>query len=220
MRTAVDKNGVRHCITRFNNGAPIYRADGERGTPVYMLAKCGGYVRNDEVHWAPWEPDEGIAPDCDDCIRRRDLAELVGMHVLDARGEWVLRADERCSEDAMVACVRLDGVLYEFKEDPSDGYRSGLEYARVIEPEVVPAGALAVFPPVVVEARLCTNAEPSSTYRDASDEILYLVRESDGATIMTVGTDNLDDYYPSFVHRWSPEGFQPTWLQPQEDPNG
>jgi hypothetical protein len=88
----------------------------------------------------------------------------------------------------------LDGVIYIASEDPSDGYRSCLD--RVI---VSPSAEMTnTFPPIRVLAR---KKEPGS----CSDDTLELVDLVTGKVVMEVGTDNTDDYYPSFVSNFSPE---------------
>jgi hypothetical protein len=144
-----------------------------------------------------------------------NLADLAGTHVLSARGVFVSpdRA-EWADRDATVVVLRLDGVLYAFHEDPSDGYRSSLASVLVLQPGDIPSGALAVFDPMVVEARLCARITDWSSSRD---EVLYFVRESDDLVIAEVGTTNLDDYYPNFHHTWTPEGVRVDYLAPKED---
>jgi hypothetical protein len=144
-----------------------------------------------------------------------NLADLVGTHVLSGRGEFVSpdRA-EWADRDATVVVWRLNDVLYAFHEDPSDGYRSSLADVLIIQPEDIPGDAFAVFDPMVVEARLCTRVVDWSSSRD---EVLYLVRESDDLVIAEIGTTQIDDYYPSFHHTWTPEGVRAPYLAAKED---
>ena len=123
------------------------------------------------------------------------LTDLVGAHKLSG----VDRIEEKPQDDwsysiADVLRFELDGVTYGAVEDPSDGYRSSMAELRVYEGR--PAHT---FDPVRVEA-VMRDCE-SSRYRGGC-EILDLVYN--GEVILSVGTDNIDDYYPYFVARWDP----------------
>lgn len=135
-----------------------------------------------------------------------ELEALVGLHVLDGRGEYVATGggyDK--NEDALVTLLRLDGVVYCFAEDPQDGYRSCLGPVTVTDVHE----RLVAFPPMVVNARLRTFGR--SEFSDGAF-VLYLVNEQTGLVVMEVGTENIDDYYPSFLSHWTPEGYEPSWL--------
>lgn len=86
---------------------------------------------------------------------------------------------------------RLDGVVYEVLEDEEDGYRSSAKPLTAVHTK--PRN---VFPPVRVVSRLGAG--------DQSD-ILYLDDEFNSNVVLEVGTDNSDDYYPSFVASFHPQ---------------
>lgn len=83
----------------------------------------------------------------------------------------------------------------------------------------MPRSAFVAFDPVMVTLRIRT--EPAEPQPDSTqqDEVLYGLDERTRLVLFEIGTENIADYYPSFVHRWSPEGVSPKWLagRPPED---
>lgn len=90
---------------------------------------------------------------------------------------------------------RLDGKIYVGIEDPSDGYRSCLADIQVVSGPPIKNR----FPAVKVRAEYRSRNEYTSC------DILSLVDVENNEVVLEVGTDNNDDYYPSFVHWFSPE---------------
>jgi len=128
-----------------------------------------------------------------------ELASLVGDRVIDARADFVADAKNIHDEDAHVAVLRLDGVLYWFQENPSDGYRSMLGHIRIVEASELPPGALIEFERIAVDIK--ESAE------EAQDTIIGMTKS--GSVLFEIGTRNFDDYYPSFVSHWHPEVMVP-----------
>lgn len=127
------------------------------------------------------------------------LESLVGEHVLDAvdtSTESVKREYGDYYEDCEIIRFRLDGIVYTAIEDPSDGYRSCLE--RLFVSADAPVSN--VFPPIRVLARKKEREEYGG-----EPDVLELIDLVTGKTVMAVGTDNSDDYYPSFVGSFWPE---------------
>lgn len=127
------------------------------------------------------------------------LESLVGEHVLDAVDTFT--ESVKCEygdyyEDCEIIRFRLDGVVYTAIEDPSDGYRSCME--RLFVSGDMPVSN--VFPPIRVLARM----KEREAYGGEPD-VLELIDLVTGKTVMAVGTDNSDDYYPSFVSSFWPE---------------
>lgn len=124
------------------------------------------------------------------------LGSLVGEHVLDAVDESTEEI-ERWQRYESSNCLRfrLDGKVYAAIENPDDGYRSNLD-KLVHFPDAKMSN---VFPPVRVLGRLRTDTSYGSA------EVLQLLHVTNGEVILEVGTDNTDDYYPSFVASWCPE---------------
>jgi len=105
--------------------------------------------------------------------------------------------DSTYFEDASVIRFRLDGVVYTAVENPDDGYRSSMK-----------------------EIYIATNAKErkvnntfrghrvlakKKTQKGQSDDTLEFIDLLTGKVVLEVGTDNTDDYYPSFVSTFTPE---------------
>lgn len=43
--------------------------------------------------------------------------------------------------------------------------------------------------------------------------MLYGINERTGLCVFEVGTENIADYYPRFIERWDPIGYEPWWLE-------
>jgi hypothetical protein len=156
----------------------------------------------------------GVGEDCHHCHRLPtreqvmdiekipavDFESLVGEHELDAVDESIIQIKQwdwsDSLEDANVIRFRLDGKVYTAVEDPSDGYRSSMEKLFVSEDNDMKN----TFAPVKVLARIRTEYEYGGTA-----EVLQLLDMKNGKVILECGTDNTDDYYPSFVASWKPE---------------
>jgi len=116
-----------------------------------------------------------------------DLDDLVGEHklsgvdMLDEKGEY---------GSAAVINFVLDGKTHTAVEDPDDGYRSALDKVFVSDKKVVN-----MFKPVKV----------LGVRKTGHDDTIQFLDSKNGKLILEVGTDNNDDYYPSFVGNWTPE---------------
>lgn len=149
-----------------------------------------------------------------------DLASLAGLRVLDGRAEWVAKTDSTYHADAFCAAYRLDGRWHVFTEDPDDGYRSGLEHVQVLPADIQPPpDTIAMFEPMVICIRhimtsITTFGDNPMHYRSQHQhDVLRFSDESTDLVICEVGTVDLDDYYPSFVHTWNASGIEPTALR-------
>lgn len=126
------------------------------------------------------------------------LQDLVGEHELSGVDFGTLPEDHDAGrwEDANTMTFVLDGRGYCVIEDPSDGYRSSMR-------DIVEVSADAVknrFDPQRVLARYREKCE----YGGESD-ILELLDVKTGKVVLVAGTENSDDYYPSFVANFTPE---------------
>lgn len=133
-----------------------------------------------------------------------ELQDLVGNHTLDAvdfSSEQVKTWGDEF-EDCEVIRFRLDGKVYAATADPSDGYRSSMRDIALLGDVPVQN----VFAPQAVVARYVSErpAYEGADYNYQSD-ILELVDSATGQVVIEVGTDNADDYYPSFVSAFHPE---------------
>jgi hypothetical protein len=139
--------------------------------------------------------EEGTGPMTD--LPEVTLDSLIGEHTLDAVDTFVERVKQYgdAFEDANAIRFRLDGIAYTATEDPSDGYRSYLGTLFASDA----AEVRNVFPPVRVLARKKAD-EPHQV-----NDTLELIDVVTGKVVLEVGTDNTDDYYPSFVSAFWPE---------------
>ena len=124
-----------------------------------------------------------------------ELKDLAGLHKLSGVDFENIKVDKYGSfEDANTIRFCLDGKIYVAIEDPSDGYRSSMKDIVVSETTIKNK-----FSPVKV----------TGIYREREGynqcDILELVNINNGKTVVKVGTDNNDDYYPSFVSEFYPE---------------
>jgi len=120
-----------------------------------------------------------------------ELKELVGEHVL--RG--IDRAT--ISQDGEALRFDLDGTVYEVSENAADGYRSYHNPLHAIK-GVKLANS---FPGVPVIIEHTTVSEYDSDYNGS--DILVFRTASEGQEFLRVGTDDIDDYYPSWVCEFS-----------------
>ena len=94
----------------------------------------------------------------------------------------------------------LDGQVYTCVEDPDDGYRSHLK--------LIFKGSIAVanvFMPQEVRCAMRNNSKVDpDDYDYERGVILDMIDTTTGKTILSVGTSNTDDYYPSYVARFDP----------------
>ena len=128
-----------------------------------------------------------------------EFKDIVGKHLFDAVDMFDTQIElyegAEYFEDANACRFRLDGIVYEAVEDPDDGYRSMMRDFKIVEN----AKMKNVFPAVEV---LVKHRE----YGDRCNaDILDIIDIKTSKTILSVGTDNTDDYYPWFVCEYHPE---------------
>lgn len=121
-----------------------------------------------------------------------ELKDLVGMHYLTAVSFELVPTDFNYG-DAQVVNFTLDGKTYTAIENPVDGYRSHMDEIKVTDTKLSNS-----FDPVYV---FCIMRE-GGYYRN---EILDVYDTKNGKIVLSVGTKDVDDYYPSFVSDWMPE---------------
>lgn len=127
-----------------------------------------------------------------------ELNTLVGEHILtgvDHEQVRIVDAGGYDYEDATMLRFVLDGQIYVATEDPNDGYRSSLRSLLIVDGPPVAN----MFAPVRVFVR------EAGSDREYVNDYLEFIDANNGKTILEVGTDNADDYYPSFVGRFWPE---------------
>jgi hypothetical protein len=135
-------------------------------------------------------------------IETVDFLSLVGEHWLSGCDEETLSFETGYSwrpvEDANCINFILDGKTYTAKEDPNDGYRSMMDDLFVSDYQVKNT-----FHPVKVVVSHVTDN--SDKWSHIECDILRFTDCVNGKVVLEVGTDNTDDYYPSFVASFSPE---------------
>lgn len=92
-----------------------------------------------------------------------------------------------------------DQTLFVF-ENPNDGYRSSAAEPLVSKQDLYSFGTHPEYLRIPVLVRALTPTE----YADGADGI-ELVDRRNGKAILRLGTNNVDDYYPTFVCEWSPQ---------------
>lgn len=121
------------------------------------------------------------------------LCDLAGIHCLSGvetgTDSFVLYS---VPEESNYIKFTLDKTTYMAIEDPDDGYRSYL----VDDLKVCDTPCRFQFPPVVV---LCRMIETDSR------EVLEFINLVNGKTILLIGTEETDDYYPYCVMEYHPE---------------
>lgn len=132
----------------------------------------------------------------EDKMKKVDLLDLLGEHTLDGVDLYVEAIRDYGGElqDAEAIRFRLDGVAYTAIEDPSDGYRSSLGQL-FIGGEVNNS-----FSPV----RVLVMKKPNNKCEDENDTLLFVDLVT-GKIVLEVRTDNVDDYYPTFISAFFPE---------------
>lgn len=118
----------------------------------------------------------------------------IGKHYLSGVERGVEIATNGYDSDADTLSFILDGEVYTVIENPDDGYRSSMR-------ELIKSDAKIsnTFPPIEV---LVIEREDSNY---ESCDILDFIDVITGKIILSIGTDNTDDWYPCFVANWSPE---------------
>jgi len=123
-----------------------------------------------------------------------ELKSLLGGHKLSGV-DMINRQIEKYGsmEDCNVINFVLDGKTYTAIEDPSDGYRSSMEKIFISDDKVINN-----FKPIAVVAieKPCTYCE---------NDVVQFFDCKTGKLVLEVGTENVDDYYPSFVANFNPE---------------
>jgi hypothetical protein len=134
-----------------------------------------------------------------------ELESLLGKHYLsgvDFDNESVKEKWSDRFEDCQAIRFILDGDTYTATEDPSDGYRSCMRYLIKTDHKI-----RNTFPAVMV-----FGIKKPRDWHENNTVQFYDVET--GKLVLEVGTDNFDDYYPSFVGRFYPENLihnQSSW---------
>lgn len=122
------------------------------------------------------------------------LDSLVGEHTLN----YVPRTDLRhpIDIDASGCMFGLDGTSYLIFEDPDDDYRSSAGAVLSFTGDPYELGGN-IWPERLEMPVLCSMEGDGGG-------VLTMRDRKTGAVVFEVGTDNSDDYYPSYIARWTP----------------
>lgn len=126
-----------------------------------------------------------------------ELKDLVGLHKLsgvDMSNEKIKEEWGDSFEDCQVINFILDRKTYTAIEDPSDGYRSSMR--EIKQSKVVVKNK---FTPVQVMGIMRGKGDWHE------NDIIDFYDVKTGKVVLSVGTSNSDDYYPSFVAEFTPE---------------
>lgn len=124
-------------------------------------------------------------------------ADLCGERTLTS-----IRVDARhpFDADANGCAIELDDVTVFVFEDPSDGYRSSASEPLIVKAPLYSFGCDPVYVRVPVLVRLWQTSD----FGDGAEGI-ELIDRRNGKTVLYLGTDNINDYYPSYTCDWRPQ---------------
>lgn len=128
-------------------------------------------------------------------MKTLNLVDLVGKHILS--GVDISSEDIKIYstyEHVNTIKFTLDNVTYKVTEYPDDGYRSHMREIFICNESVSNK---------FVAHEVIGKMKGSSKYENC--EIIQFFDTSTEKVVLEIGTDNSDDYYPSFVMRFNPE---------------
>lgn len=124
-------------------------------------------------------------------------SDLYGNHVLKA-----IRTDVRHPFDGSAngIAVQFDEMTVLVFENPDDGYRSSANEPIIMNAPLYSLGCS----PEYIHAPVLVRGWTTSQYGDGCDGI-EVIDTRNGKTVLTLGTDNVNDYYPSYTADWRPQ---------------
>jgi hypothetical protein len=133
------------------------------------------------------EPTERKVPEA--------LSDLVGAQIL----ECIPKTDltNPFDRDGNGCAFSMSGRIYLVFEDPNDGYRSSASPLISFAGSGYEIGWR--YPEYLRHPVLCSMV-------GLGNEVLEMHSAETGKLVFRVGTDNSDDYYPSYVAEWIPQG--------------
>ncbi len=127
-----------------------------------------------------------------------ELKELVGKHKMPVAGTTDVR--HPFDGDKSGICFFLDDMAYMVFEDQNDGYRScagPIFSAKTDAYDVIPNYEY-------INRDVVVRHVKDSRYGGDAADIIEIIDVETAHVWLRVGTDNIDDYYPSFVAEWNP----------------
>lgn len=122
--------------------------------------------------------------------------KLCGEHVLRTINTEVRHPFD---ENAKGVAIDLGDICAFVFEDPSDGYRSAANAPLIAECDLYYFGTSPDYMQIPCLIRRWTESEYGTP------EGIEIIDRRNGKTILRLGTDNSDDYYPSFTCDWRPQ---------------
>jgi hypothetical protein len=132
-----------------------------------------------------------------------ELKDLVGERVLEIVPNLNLR--HPLSQDASGVLFTLDRTTYLVFEDLDDGYRSHAGPILSYEGAAYELGYDGYGSPVYIREKVICSHRTNGEYSGEAD-VLEMRSAETGALVFAIGTENTDDYYPSYFCAWHPEG--------------
>jgi hypothetical protein len=128
-----------------------------------------------------------------------ELKDLVGEHLLSGFEYGSEKYEDYCGieDDRQYLLFILDGITYLACENPEDGYRSCMEDLEITDRKVSN-----VFTPIKVYNTMMDNDDYQI------NDVLEIHDGINGKVILSIGTINIDDYYPCFHCEYNPENME------------
>lgn len=120
----------------------------------------------------------------------------VELDFFNGKSFWLDAADYHSDSSANCIRFRLDGVLYCAEEDEEDGYRSCLGTIWVEED------------PTTIQNVFKRTRVYCEYDNDWNHDIVRIYDRATEKLLIEFGTDNSDDYYPSFVGNFNAENMR------------
>ncbi len=125
------------------------------------------------------------------------LDDLVGLHILTGCQPGTMpKTSEWQDSDPNTLDFILDGKTISAVEEPDDGYRSSMEDLVENREGLVITNT---FQPVFV---LGTKRKDEDYMKN---DVVDFIDCITGKVVLSIGTENTDDYYPCFVAEFTPE---------------
>jgi hypothetical protein len=132
------------------------------------------------------------------------------MELQDFKGWYLLTGVEfstikpsRNSYSSDIGCCRfvLNNITYQITEDENDGYRSALEEVKVIADHQVKN----TFEPAWVKAVYVSVKTKGDYHYNRDCDIIQFIDVITNKIVLEIGTENTDDYYPTYIDSFNPE---------------
>ncbi len=123
-----------------------------------------------------------------------ELKDLVGLHDFSGFDRETEKIDKGDYADSDAIYFILDGKTYKATEDPKDGYRSCMREIALSNREVKNR-----FPKIKVMGIM----RGKNNYEE--NEVIDFHDVENGKEVLSIGTANINDYYPYWVADFIPE---------------